>query len=132
VGIGARLRPLWRSLKTARQLKLYEKLQLVESTIVLSLNEVYRTRNPHTTNARRKRLRGSDLPPPGMRARSADRASPRLLGIASDACFGAPLGLACVPQLRHAPPRCWLTGRFVIGGEFLCWWIRCRADLYVY
>jgi hypothetical protein len=47
-------------------------------------------------------------PPPGVRARSAARASPRLLGIASAACFGAPLGLACVPQL-HAPPRCWCT-----------------------
>jgi hypothetical protein len=65
-------------------------------------------------NARRKRLGGSDLPPPGMRARSAARASPRLLGIASAACFGAPLGLACVPQfactsqvlvcLLRAPP----------------------------
>jgi hypothetical protein len=33
--------------------------------------------------------------PPGKRARPAARASPRLLGIASAACFGAPLGLAC-------------------------------------
>jgi hypothetical protein len=47
-------------------------------------------------------------PPPGVRARSAARASPRLLGIVSAVCFGAPLGLACVPQL-HAPPRCWCT-----------------------
>jgi hypothetical protein len=40
-----------------------------------------------------------------MRARSAARASPRLLGIASAACFGArPLGLACVaPSCLHLP-----------------------------
>jgi hypothetical protein len=43
-------------------------------------------------------------------------ASPRLLGIASAACFGVPLGLACVPQL-HASPRCWCaySGHLLLG-----------------
>jgi hypothetical protein len=73
----------------------------------VALAKLYRTRNPHNANARRKRARGY-LYPPGMRARSAAHAPPRLLGIASAACFGVPLGLACVPQLL-APPRCWCT-----------------------
>jgi hypothetical protein len=44
--------------------------------------------NPQIANARRKHPRGSVFPPPCVRARSAARASPWLLGIASAACFG--------------------------------------------
>jgi hypothetical protein len=55
---------------------------------------------------------------PPVRARSAARASPRLFGIASAACFGAPLGSpACVPHLP-APPRCWCAclGHLLLTG----------------
>jgi hypothetical protein len=74
--------------------------------------------NPQIANARRR----PPPPPSRVRARSAARASPWLLGIASAACFGVPLGLACVPQL-YAPPRCWCAYSVLITqGAYYSHW----------
>jgi hypothetical protein len=64
----------------------------------------------HPRSADRGKLfcRGCSCFAPPVRARSAARASPRLLGIASAACFGAPLArdhlaLPVYPTQLHAP-----------------------------
>ena len=78
-----------------------------------------KSKEPQLPNGLRKtqNTKGVFLPPGEARPVGG---SPRLLGIASAACFGMPLGLACrlvyVPQLL-APARCWCaySGHLPLG-----------------
>jgi hypothetical protein len=100
------LRLLWRSSKAARQLRLYEALELELAKPKAQMwfrPKQIETANAKPSNPQRKTQSpkgGNFLPPYGMRARSAAArflgclASPRLL-----ASGYRPLGLVCVPQL---------------------------------